>query len=61
VLPEIKGTWPEFYVEADFGQHHGIVLESIKRGEDDEAEGKTSIILRMYESAGGKARGQLNM
>jgi alpha-mannosidase len=37
-----------------------IQLETIKRGEDDE-EGIKTIILRMYESFGGRAQGAIGM
>ncbi len=37
------------------------MLETIKRGEDDEVEGETSLILRFFESRGGKAKGVLRM
>lgn len=37
-----------------------IQLETIKRGEDDK-EGIMSLVLRMHESFGGRARGQLHM
>jgi alpha-mannosidase len=39
----------------------GVVLDTIKRGEDDESDGARTVILRMYESLGGRARGTVNL
>lgn len=43
----------------------GIVLDTIKRGEDDSFEGTTSgektVILRLYEGLGGRAKGRLSL
>jgi alpha-mannosidase len=38
----------------------GLILETIKRGEDD-GHGLRTVVLRMYESLGGRARGVLKM
>jgi alpha-mannosidase len=38
-----------------------IQLETIKRGEDDKGDGVHTIILRMHESYGGRAKGMLQM
>jgi alpha-mannosidase len=42
-----------------------VILETIKRGEDDDFEkktgGTTSIVLRLYEAFGGHARAQLRL
>jgi alpha-mannosidase len=38
-----------------------IQLETIKRGEDDKGDGVQTIILRMHESYGGRAKGTLDM
>lgn len=38
-----------------------IVLETVKRGEDDEARGERSVILRLFESMGGRTRGKVQM
>jgi alpha-mannosidase len=42
----------------------GIVLDAIKRGEDDNFDGSASpktLILRLYEGLGGRARGRLTL
>lgn len=43
----------------------GIVLETIKRGEDDDFSsanaGEKTIIMRLYEGLGGRARGRLSL
>lgn len=50
---------PRFELE---GRHaDGIVLDAIKRGEDDERDGVKSVVLRVYEAYGGRARGVLKM
>jgi alpha-mannosidase len=56
---ESSASWPTFKVDGELGR--GIMLETIKRGEDDEVEGETSLILRFFESRGGKAKGVLRM
>lgn len=38
-----------------------VILETIKRGEDDEADGTFCVILRLFEQYGGHARGVLKM
>lgn len=38
-----------------------IVLETIKRGEDDVDGKRRTIVMRMYEAIGGKAKGVLDM
>jgi alpha-mannosidase len=42
-------------------QAAGIVFDTIKRGEDDEPKGERTVILRMYESLGGRAKGTVNL
>lgn len=48
-------------------QSRSIILETIKRGEDDdfaaagEDGGKKTVILRLYESLGGRSKGTLRM
>ena len=58
-LRDMTSGWPTFTVSGELS--HGIVLETIKRGEEDESNGKTSVILRLYESAGGRAKGVLKL
>ncbi|KZV87865.1 glycoside hydrolase family 38 protein [Exidia glandulosa HHB12029] len=38
-----------------------VVLETIKRGDDDDRDGTTSVILRLYEAFGGHARAKLHV
>ncbi|KAH8093101.1 glycoside hydrolase family 38 protein [Cristinia sonorae] len=38
-----------------------VILETVKRGEDDEANKTTTVILRLYEAFGGHARAKLNI
>ena len=38
-----------------------VVLETIKRGDDDDAHGTTSVILRLYETFGGHAKATLHI
>lgn len=38
-----------------------VILETIKRGEDDEADGTFCVILRMFEQYGGHAKASLKM
>lgn len=38
-----------------------IILEAIKRGEDDEERGAKTLVLRLFESQGGRARGTLEL
>jgi alpha-mannosidase len=38
-----------------------VILETIKRGEDDEADGTFCVILRMFEQYGGHARATLKL
>ena len=40
---------------------NGIIVETIKRGEDDDRDGTKSIVCRLYEAKGGRARGVLKM
>jgi alpha-mannosidase len=47
--------------ELDVAEPNGIVLETIKRGEDDDETGERSIIMRFYEGIGGMAKGALAM
>jgi hypothetical protein len=45
-------------------QSRGITLETIKRGESDDFTcntGRTTIVLRLFEGLGGRAKGTLNM
>nr|XP_019011845.1 uncharacterized protein I206_03951 [Kwoniella pini CBS 10737]OCF50626.1 hypothetical protein I206_03951 [Kwoniella pini CBS 10737] len=49
----------QFHILGDQGQT--VILDTVKRGEDDSKEGKTSVILRMFESQGAKARGVLRI
>ncbi len=45
-------------------QSTGIILETIKRGEDDDLSSRASektIIMRVFEGLGGRARGVLNL
>jgi alpha-mannosidase len=42
-------------------QAAGVVLDTVKRGEDDEPKGERTVILRMYESLGGRAKGTVNL
>jgi hypothetical protein len=43
----------------------GIILETIKRGENDDfssqGTGQKTIIMRLYEGLGGRARGRLSL
>jgi alpha-mannosidase len=50
VLEEIQ-----FSIEGD--RAAGVVLDTVKRGEDDETRNERTVILRMYESLGGRAKG----
>jgi len=59
VLDAALAVLPTFDVEMP--GHHGVVLETIKRGEDDKEVGEKTVILRMYEGIGGKSKGRLNM
>lgn len=47
--------------ELNLPGHHGVVLETIKRGEDDEAGQDKTVILRLYEGIGGKSKGELTV
>ncbi|WVW83081.1 hypothetical protein I302_105099 [Kwoniella bestiolae CBS 10118] len=38
-----------------------IIIDAIKRGEDDEVNGKKTVVLRMFESVGAKAQGSMRM
>lgn len=38
-----------------------VILDTVKRGEDDDENGQTSIVLRMFESLGGRSKGTLKM
>ncbi|WOO86295.1 Alpha-mannosidase [Vanrija pseudolonga] len=38
-----------------------IILEAIKRGEDDDERGAKTLVLRLFESQGGRARGTLEL
>lgn len=49
-----KAALPEFRVTGH--QAQGIVLETIKRSEDG-----TGVVLRLYESLGGRAKGTIKM
>lgn len=66
VLPRGLHTIPTF--DLNIKGDHGVVLETIKRGEDDFDAGYTvnrhagrAVILRLHEGIGGAARGTLNM
>jgi alpha-mannosidase len=48
-----------FFIQGD--QAAGVVLDTVKRGEDDETKGEQTVILRMYESLGGRAKGTINL
>jgi hypothetical protein len=50
---------PTFTVSGDTSE--GIILETIKRGEDDTRNGKKTILCRIHEAKGGRARGVLKM
>ena len=39
----------------------GVIIDAVKRGEDDEKNGQRSIIVRMYETLGGRSRCTLNL
>lgn len=39
----------------------GVILDAVKRGEDDERNGKRTIVLRMYESLGGRSSAVLRL
>ena len=45
----------------DLPEPHGVVLETIKRGEDDESNSEKTVILRMYEGIGGRSKGHLEL
>lgn len=45
----------QFLIRGD--QATGVVLDTVKRGEDDEVKNERTVILRMYESLGGRAKG----
>nr|XP_019042681.1 hypothetical protein I302_08386 [Kwoniella bestiolae CBS 10118]OCF21611.1 hypothetical protein I302_08386 [Kwoniella bestiolae CBS 10118] len=38
-----------------------IIIDAIKRGEDDEVNGKKTVVLRMFESVGAKAQGSMRI
>nr|XP_019002605.1 uncharacterized protein I203_05090 [Kwoniella mangroviensis CBS 8507]OCF66066.1 hypothetical protein I203_05090 [Kwoniella mangroviensis CBS 8507] len=40
---------------------YSIILDAVKRGEDDETSGKKTVVLRMFESQGAKAQGVLRL
>jgi alpha-mannosidase len=42
-------------------QAKGILVDNVKRGEDDQKLGTRSVILRMFEGQGGRATGTLRM
>ncbi len=48
---------PKFVIEGR--QSEGIILDAIKRREDDVVDGGKGIVLRLYEAHGGRARGVL--
>ena len=41
--------------------NESIILDTVKRGEDDESSGEKSIIVRMFESLGGRSNAVLKM
>jgi hypothetical protein len=58
-LAKAVSDLPQFKIDGP--QSSGIILETIKRGEEDTDKGNKTVILRMYEAVGGKARGSLDM
>jgi len=38
-----------------------VIVDAVKRGEDDEKNGVRSVIVRMYETLGGRSRCALNL
>lgn len=60
--PDVRGKMaklPEFSINGPHSE--GIVLETIKRGEDDTDKGENSVVLRMHEVTGGRAAGELKL
>ena len=58
--PKEMPRLPQFEVVGDDSGH--VVLETIKRAEDGDKSGmRGALILRMFESLGGKAKAQLKM
>lgn len=45
----------------EIGGSESIILDTVKRGENDEKLGETTIIIRLYESLGGRSRGILQL
>lgn len=38
-----------------------LILDTVKRGEDDEETGRSTVVIRMFECLGGRTRGSLKM
>jgi len=38
-----------------------VILDAVKRGENDETTGRSTVILRMFESLGGRTKGTMTM
>lgn len=38
-----------------------VIIDAVKRGEDDERNGERSVVVRMYETLGGRSRCTLNL
>ena len=52
----VAAAVPEHVPFAVFGRDHSVILETIKRGDlDSDADGKRTIVLRLYEAYGGHA------
>lgn len=58
-LGDVKSWLRTRRVWLDSESDEGLVLDTVKRGEDDEKTGEENVILRMYDSLGGLARGRV--
>ena len=38
-----------------------VILDTVKRGEDDDESGRSSVVIRMFECLGGRTKGSLKM
>jgi alpha-mannosidase len=59
-LEEVAGDLPQVAIIQSGAKTSTIILETVKRGEE-EPEGGKSVILRMYESMGGRGIGTLSL
>jgi alpha-mannosidase len=61
ISPVLPGSFNLPTISLSGDKNSGIVLETIKRGEDDEANGNKTVLLRLYEGKGGRAKATLKM